>query len=97
MENFNYNIGTKILFGKGAVSTHLADTVKRYGNKVLFVYDDIPVKASGLYQEIVNSLASNGIEYTEFSGIEPNPKHTTINNGIKKVREMGEADRKSVV
>ena len=91
MENFNYNIGTKILFGKGAVSTHLADTVKRYGNKVLFVYDDIPVKASGLYQEIVNSLASNGIEYTEFSGIEPNPKHTTINNGIKKVREMGEA------
>ena len=37
MENFNYNIGTKILFGKGAVSSHLADTVKRYGNKVLFV------------------------------------------------------------
>ena len=48
IENFNYNIGTKILFGKDAVSTHLEDTVKRYGNKVLFVYDDIPVKASGL-------------------------------------------------
>ena len=79
------------MFGKDAVSTHLEDTVKRYGNKVLFVYDDIPVKASGLYQEIVNSLSINGIEYAEFSCIELNPKHTTINDGIKKVREMDEA------
>ncbi|MDO4500767.1 MAG: iron-containing alcohol dehydrogenase [Erysipelotrichaceae bacterium] len=89
MQNFNYNIATRIHFGKGAVTQYLKDEVLNYGKKVLFVYDDIPVKASGLYDEIVKALNDGGIEFTEFSGIEPNPKHTTINKGIALLREKG--------
>ncbi|MBQ7889510.1 MAG: iron-containing alcohol dehydrogenase [Erysipelotrichaceae bacterium] len=89
MQNFNYNIATRIHFGKGTVSQYLKDEVLRYGTKVLFVYDDIPVKASGLYDEVVKSLNDGGIEFVEFSGIEPNPKHTTINKGISLLRETG--------
>ena len=89
MQNFNYNIATRIHFGKGAVTQYLKDEVLKYGSKVLFVYDDIPVKASGLYDEVVKTLNEGGIEFVEFSGIEPNPKHTTINKGIALLREMG--------
>ena len=37
MKNFNYNIPTKVLFGRGKVN-EVGKEAKRYGDKVLLVY-----------------------------------------------------------
>lgn len=88
MENFTYNISTKVHFGKGRVKD-LKDVVSNYGKRVFFVYDSVPVKASGLYDDILKIFHENGIEFTELTGIEPNPRHTTINEGIALLKENG--------
>lgn len=47
----------------------------------MLVYGGGSIKASGLYDEIVKQLKDNGLELYECSGIEPNPRHTSVNRG----------------
>lgn len=86
MENFDFQMATRIHFGKGKVKESLAQEILAWGNKVFFVYDEIPVKASGLYEEVHEVCKTHGIEVEEFTGIEPNPRHTTVNSGAKILR-----------
>lgn len=87
MQNFMYEMPTRIHFGKGEVANSLAGEIERYGKNVLFVYDEIPVKASGLYAQIMETFQKVGAAVTEFTGIEPNPRHTTVNRGAALCRE----------
>lgn len=89
MQNFDYSMSTRIHFGKGQVQKSLLGEILKYGKKVLFVYDAGPVKATGLYDEVIEIFKKNGIEYSEFTGIEPNPRHTTVNQGAKICKELG--------
>lgn len=89
MYNFDFHFGTKIHFGQGSVSAALADEISLYGKKVFFVYDEIPVKKSGLYDEILEVFKKLGAEFYEFTGVEPNPRHTTVNRGIQELRRFG--------
>lgn len=89
MQNFMYEMATRIHFGRGEVRNSLKDEVLRYGTKVLFVYDAGPVKATGLYDEILAVLSEAGASVTEFTGIEPNPRHTTVNEGARVCRKAG--------
>lgn len=86
MEKFSFNLSTTIHFGKGSVSDKLGESLLKYGKKVLLVYDEIPVKKSGLYDEIVQVFNDNQIDFVELTGIEPNPRHTTVNKGIDIAR-----------
>lgn len=88
MERFEFQLSTKIYFGRGQVGQSLAKEVKKHGSRVFFVYDSVPAKASGLYEEVLNQCSMNGIQVREFTGIEPNPRHTTINQGIAQLREF---------
>lgn len=88
MENFVFNIATRIHFGKGKIAD-LKEEVLHYGDRVFFVYDSAPVKACGLYDEIIAVFQENHITYTELTGIEPNPRHTTVNEGIALLKEKG--------
>lgn len=81
MQNFFYSIPTKVEFGKGAVNK-LPDFVKEFGKRVLIVYGGGSIKRSGLYDTVTELLDSNGIFYTELSGVEPNPRLTTVKKGI---------------
>ncbi|MBS6646737.1 MAG: iron-containing alcohol dehydrogenase [Clostridiaceae bacterium] len=87
MNNFEFQLATRIHFGKGEVEKSLAGEVLLYGKKILFVFDEIPAKASGLYEEVHEVCRKNGIEVTEFTGIEPNPRHTTVNRGAELLRQ----------
>lgn len=89
MYNFDFHMATKIHFGRGPVEAFLAEEVKKYGKKVFFVYDQVPVKKSGLYDEVIKAFEKAGVEYREFTGVEPNPRHTTVNCGIAKLKEFG--------
>lgn len=89
MYNFDFHLATRIHFGKGAVGASLREELAAWGKRVFFVYDEIPVKKSGLYEEVVRVFEEAGIEYREFTGVEPNPRHTTVNRGIRELKEFG--------
>lgn len=87
MDNFEYYAPTRMIFGK---DTHLkvGDIIRQYGfKKILFHYGRDSIKKSGLYNEVVNSLESAGIEYIDFGGAEPNPKLSLVEKGITVCRE----------
>lgn len=87
MNNFIYEVPTKVYFGENQLHGNLSQEVKKYGNKVLLVYGGGSIKKIGLHQEIIKELKNSNIEMYEFSGIEPNPKHTSINKAAKICKE----------
>jgi len=86
MLNFDYSIPTKIFFGKNKID-ELANQVKNYGSKVLLVYGGGSIKKSGLYNKITDILNKNNISFWELSGVEPNPRISTVKKGIKLCKE----------
>ena len=88
MLNFNYSIPTKIFFGKGKVEV-LGEQIKKYGSKVLLTYGGGSIKKNGIYDEIVNILKNQDIEFWELGGIEPNPRIDSVREGIRICRENG--------
>lgn len=68
-----YNAPTKLFIDHPIYE--VGKIIKDYGyKKVLFLYGGGSIKKTGLYQEVVESLINNEIEYIEVSGVEPNPK-----------------------
>ncbi|MGL4107171.1 iron-containing alcohol dehydrogenase [Clostridium sp. LP20] len=86
MENFHYSIKTEVYFGKGQI-INLAKAIKDYGNKVLLVYGGGSIKRIGIYDNILEIFKENEISHVELSGVEPNPRITTVKEGIKLCRE----------
>lgn len=86
MKNFHYIIPTEILFGKGSIKG-LPEAIKKFGNKVLLAYGGGSIKKIGLYHEVIKLLKENNIEYVELSGIDPNPRITSVREGVKLCKE----------
>lgn len=80
--NFIYNSPTKIYFGDKQIS-NLGKELMNYGKRVLLVYGGGSIKKIGLYDTIINEIKKAGLELFELSGVEPNPRHTTINKGAE--------------
>jgi len=88
MLNFNIQIPTRILFGKGKIA-ELGKEIAGYGKRVLLVYGGGSIKRSGLYNRISEILADAGITMVELSGVQPNPRITSVREGVKLCRENG--------
>ena len=86
MENFNYNIPTKIYFGEGKIEV-LGQQIKKYGSRVLLAYGGGSIKKTGVYDDVVKQLEDNDIPYFELAGIEPNPRTTSVEKGVEICRE----------
>lgn len=82
MNNFIYDIPTKVYFGKDQLS-NLGYEVLKYGKRVLLTYGGGSIKKTGLYDRILKELVTKGIEVYEFSGIEPNPRVESVRTGAK--------------
>lgn len=80
MDNFVFYNPTKVYFGKNQLC-NLGMELKKFGQKVLFVYGGNSLKASGLYDQIMSELKKSELIVYELSGVEPNPRHTTVNKG----------------
>lgn len=87
MQNFVYSIPTEIYFGKGQI-TNLVNIIKKHGSRVLFVYGGGSIKKIGLYDTITTMFNDNDIKYIELSGVEPNPKLTSVKKGIELCRQF---------
>ncbi|NBD26364.1 iron-containing alcohol dehydrogenase [Paenibacillus glycinis] len=88
MQAFTYQNPTKIVFGKGTVA-QLGGLIEPFGKTVLLVYGSGSIKRTGLYDEVKNQLESIGATVVELSGIEPNPRLSTVNRGIGLCRSEG--------
>jgi len=86
MLNFDYSIQTKIFFGKDKIKV-LAKNIKEYGSNVLIVYGGGSIKKSGLYDKITEIFKQNDITFCELSGVEPNPRITSVRKGVELCRE----------
>ena len=80
MNNFIYNIPTKVYFGENQLG-HLGEELSKYGTKVLLTYGGGSIKKSGLYESIVKEVKGAGLELFEFAGIDPNPRVSSVNQG----------------
>ncbi|MCM3412918.1 iron-containing alcohol dehydrogenase [Metabacillus litoralis] len=82
MDNFTYYNPTKLIFGKGQVE-QLENEVPKYGKKVLVVYGGGSIKRNGLYDKVIQILEKNNLEVYELSGVEPNPRLSTVHRGVE--------------
>lgn len=86
MLNFNYSIPTTVFFGRDKIDV-LAEQVKNYGSKVLLVYGGGSIKKSGLYNKIIDIFNKNEVSFFELSGVEPNPRISSVRKGIEICRD----------
>jgi len=86
VKNFVFQNTTKIFFGKEQLGA-LGREVKSYGSRVLLVYGGGSIKKIGLYDKVMKELEDAGLTVFELSGVEPNPRHTTVNKGAQICRE----------
>ena len=86
MNNFIYDIPTKVYFGQGQI-VHLPELIQTCGSRVQLVYGGGSVKKTGLYDTITHLLRENGIEWQELSGVQSNPKIGSVREGVRLVRE----------
>ena len=84
MENFNFCVGTNILFGKGK-EEQLSELLKKYGTRVLLTYGGGSIKRTGLYDKVKKLLED--FEVFELGGIEPNPRIDSVYEGATICRE----------
>ena len=83
---FMYSIPTKVAFGKGQIAK-LPEFVAEFGKNVLLVYGGGSIKKIGIYDEIYSLLGKDRVNIVELSGVEPNPRVTTVNKGVKLCRD----------
>lgn len=86
MQNFIYDIPTNVYFGKGQIK-NLPTIIKKYGTKVLLVYGGGSIKRNGIYDTVIALFKENNISYLELSGVEPNPRVSTVRRGIQLCKE----------
>ena len=84
MNNFRYHAYTDIRFGKGQVEC-LAEVLAPFGKNVLMVYGGGSIQRNGLYDKVKALLKDFNVY--ELGGVEPNPKITSIREGVKICKE----------
>lgn len=87
MNNFSYYAPTRYYFGHDAQSKAGEMSAQLLGKKVMVIYGEGSAKRSGLLDEVLESLRSQGVDYVEFSGIRPNPTDGPVRKGIEIIRK----------
>ncbi len=88
MENFYYNIPTKVYFGKGQI-VHLGECLRACGSSVLLVYGGGSIHKNGVYEAVTAHLRAAELPWRELPGVEPNPRCTSVDKGAALCRAHG--------
>ncbi|HJB15258.1 MAG TPA: iron-containing alcohol dehydrogenase, partial [Candidatus Blautia excrementipullorum] len=89
MRNFEYYTPTRVIFGK---DTHLqaGSLLKAEGcRKVLIHYGSGSAIASGLLDEVENSLREAGVDFVTLGGVVSNPRLSKVREGIELCKKEG--------
>lgn len=87
MQNFVYDVPTKIRFGKGEEAMCGRELAGIGASRVLVHYGSDRVKISGLLGRIEDSLQESGLSAVELGGVAPNPRLELVRRGIDLCRE----------
>lgn len=85
MHSFELYMPTRLVYGADSIEK-LAAAAAPYGKRALITYGGGSVVLSGLLERVKKALA--GFEVVEFSGIEPNPRVSSVNAAAKLAREQ---------
>lgn len=89
MHAFDFQCGTKLIFGK-QTEARVGSELKAFGaQKVLLVYGGQSIKKSGLYDRVCASMREAGISWQELPGVVPNPRVSLVREGIAVCRKEG--------
>jgi alcohol dehydrogenase YqhD (iron-dependent ADH family) len=87
MDNFIFSIPTTAYFGKGQIKI-LGETIKAHGgSRVLLAYGGGSIKRNGIYDAIIEQFHKAGLVHVELSGIQPNPRTESVEEGIELYRK----------
>ncbi len=89
MKDFVYYAPTEVVFGRESEQQTGAMVKKHGGKNVLVHYGGQSAVRSGLLDVVVNSLKSEGLNYTLLGGVVPNPRLSKVREGIALARENG--------
>lgn len=89
MTDFNYWSPTYYAFGRGKESETGA-LVRRFGGtKAMLHYGGGSAVKSGLVGRVKDSLAASGVECVELGGVQPNPRSSLVEEGVRLATESG--------
>ena len=89
MLDFEYYTPTKVFFGKSK-EKEVGEIISQYGyKKIMLQYGKGSIKASGLYDDIINALNQYEIEVVELGGVEPNPKIEFVREAVRIAKREG--------
>ncbi|TNJ39267.1 iron-containing alcohol dehydrogenase [Chlorobaculum thiosulfatiphilum] len=77
---FEYQNPTRMIFGAGTL-LRLGEVAREYGNKAMIVTGGGSVKRNGAFDRAVASLDEAGVSAVECSGVEPNPRLSSVARG----------------
>lgn len=86
MNDFIFYNPDKVYFGRHQIE-HLPEELLKFGKRILLVYGGGSIKKSGLYDTVTGLLKAENMEVFELAGVEPNPRHTTVNRGAEICRK----------
>jgi len=86
MINFIFQLPTKIIFGIGEIKK-IGKEAKRIGRKALLVSGKKSMRRLGILDKVVKLLEEERVEVIVFDKIEPNPRHSTVDEGGKLARK----------
>ncbi len=84
--NFEFFNPTQLVFGTGTLS-RLGELARQHGRKALIVTGGGSVKRNGTFDRAVASLKDAGVSVAECSGVEPNPRITSVKRGADIARK----------
>lgn len=87
MLNFEYALPTRILFGRGMENRVGEEIRKRNGSKVLLHYGGESAVKSGLLDRVCRCLEASGLSYVLAGGVQPNPRLSKVEEGIRLAKE----------
>jgi alcohol dehydrogenase len=88
MMKFDFQNPTRLVFGAGELS-RLGEVVRAHGLRALVVTGGGSVKRNGTFERAIASLKQSGVAVAECSGIEPNPRITSVIRGAQTARDNG--------
>ncbi len=88
MNNFEIYNPTRVFFGKDETE-RVGKECASYGKKVLLTFGGGSIKKTGLYDRVINLLRVENMEVFELSGIQPNPRLSSVRKGVDICKKEG--------
>lgn len=82
MNRFSFYNPTRLYFGKGTLDKLKGELAQR-GKNILLVYGGGSIKRNGVYDGITAVFRELGVTAHELSGVEPNPRLSTVRKGVE--------------